>query len=651
MVSSINNDDHCGAFLTGDVPLHHSSGTTAVSSAAASTSTSSSLLKIPTAGAVTSAGTITTTTTQSLITPAPSTGVPQTTTGAQGGPVINAPGLQVPSLQSQQASGSGLLAKLLSNPGSLKNTSAAEGSHTATSEQVQSAVTTQSSGAAILTNVASRGLQANVSLTSSVATSQAPSGLQLLSSTSSFGNSPFAKPAMAKELTSSSATSSASSHKNTSDINTSSAHQAGFSFPVISSLGSSGTSSTAAGQGGFPFAAATGTQNAVSLGQNSTQSTPGGGLFYSPSTSALLAGSSQKPVTLEGSSSTAPSHNPFASFAKPTQNSSVSTAMPAPSGFGQSLNATQSSFGSASQNKVTFGATNMQSVLGQQSQSPFGGTPSNASGFGATSLQNTLGAASNKSSTQSPFSQGTLGAQANQNASQVPAQKAFGAQQQNQQAAASAFAKPSGKSAFANLTNTQGNFTFGSQVQQSATQNVFGNQTAQNAFGSQPNQNTTQGAFGNQSTQNAFGAESAQNAFGVSTKQKTSSPFTFAANTAQTPSNSPFGGFGKAGTQGTFGAAPSQNAAAPSDGFNFSATGSSPAPGGFNFNATANKPSGFQFGKCDVVIVSLLTCQVIILIILINTNRIFELLIVQFFFSQLPYHVIDILPKLPNAYG
>ena len=239
----------------------------------------------------------------------------------------------------------------------------------------------------------------------------------------------------------------------------------------------------------------------------------------------------------------------------------------------------------------------MQSVVGQQSQSPFGGTASNTSGFGATPAQNTFGTAVGKSSTQSPFSQGTLGAQANQNSSQGLAQNAFGAQQQNPQATATAFGKPSGKSAFANLTNTQGNFTFGSQVQQSATQNVFGNQTIQNAFGSQPNQNTTQGAFRNQATQNAFGAQVTKSAFGASSTQKTSSPFTFAANAVQNTSNTAFGGFGKTGTQSTLGAAPSQNAAAPSGGFNFSATGSSPAPGGFNFNAAANKPSGFQFGK------------------------------------------------------
>lgn len=499
-------------------------------------------------------------------------------------PVLQSQGTAVATLQPQQASGSGLLANLLSNPGSSKITSSAGGSQTATSDQAQSAVTTQTSGAINLTNAVSTGFQPNVSLTSTVATTQVPSGVQLLSSAASFGNSPFTQPATTNQSTSF----SASSHKNTSDTNTNSAQQAGSSFPVVSSSGSSGTSSMAAGQGGFTFAAASGIQNASGLGQNSTQNTPGRSLFNSTTSSALGAVSSQNPVT-------APSQNPFASFAKPAQNSSVSSAMSAPSGFGQSSNAAQSSFGSTSQNKVTFGTTNIQSVLGQQSQRPFGGTPNNPSGFGVTP---TFGAAVSKSSTQSPFSQGTLGAQAVQNASQGPSQKAFGAQQQNQEATASAFGKPSSsKNAFANLTNTPGNFTFGSQVQQSAKHNVFGSQTTQNAFGSQPNQITTQGVFGNQPSQNAF---SAQSTFGASSSQKTSSPFTFAANNTQTPSNSPFGGFGKAGTQRTFGAASSQNAAAPSGGFNFSASGSSPAPGGFNFSATGNKPSGFQFGKFDM---------------------------------------------------
>ena len=498
-------------------------------------------------------------------------------------PVLQSQGTVVASIQSQQASGSGLLANLLSNPGSSKITSSAGGSQTATSDQAQS-VTTQTSGAINLTNAASTGFQPNVSLTSTVATTQIPSGVQLLSSASSFGNSPFTRPATTNQLTSF----SASSHKNTSGTNTNSVQQAGSSFPVISSSGSSGTSSTAAGQGGLTFAAASGIQNASGLGQNSTQNTPGRSLFNSTTSSALAAVSSQNPVT-------APSQNPFASFAKPAQNSSVSSAMSAPSGFGQSSNAAQSSFGSTNQNKVTFGTTNMHTLLGQQSQSPFGGTPNNPSGFGVTP---TFGAAVSKSSTQSPFSQDMLGAQAVQNASQGPSQKASGAQQQNQQATASAFGKPSSsKNAFANLTNTPGNFTFGSQVQQSAT---HGSQTTQNAFGSQPNQITTQGAFGNQPSQNAFSAQATQSTFGASSNQKTSSPFTFAANATQTPSNSPFGGFGKAGTQSTFGAAPSQNAAAPSSGFNFSASGSSPAPGGFNFSATGNKPSGFQFGKFDM---------------------------------------------------
>lgn len=341
------------------------------------------------------------------------------------------------------------------------------------------------------------------------------------------------------------------------------------------------SNATAAGPGGFNFAAAaSGTQSAFSLGQNATQKTSGTSSIYSPSTFNLGASTAQKPVALAGNSLTANSQSPFGSLAKPTQSSSVSSAS------------------STTQKKITFGATNMQSVPGQQGQSPFGSAPSNAPGFGATPSQNAaFGTAVNKSSTQSPFS---FRAQASQNASQSatgtnPAQNAFGTQQQNQQAAPSAFGQTN------NQTSDKGGFTFGSQVKQNTTPSVFGNQTTQNVFGSQPNQNATQGAFGTQPAQNAFGAQATQSAFGAPANQKPASTFSFAANTAQNASSSPFGGFGnKAGTQGAFGAAPSQNAAAPSGGFNFAAPGSNPTPGGFNFNAAANKPAGFQFGKLNI---------------------------------------------------
>ncbi|XP_078374049.1 uncharacterized protein LOC144657575 isoform X2 [Oculina patagonica] len=564
-------------------------GTTAVSSAAETTSTSTSLFKIPTAGAVTSTGTITTTTTQSLITPIPATGGPQGATGAQKVPttitnVLQSQSSTVPSLQSQQAfnlssipgSSTGLPSTLTGVP------------QTATLHQAQPVVAASTPGGANLTNASTIGSRATVPLTTASA-SQGATGFQLLSSASSFGNSPFTKPATANQLTSLSDL----TNKNTPDTNTSSAPKTGYSFPVISS-GTSGTLSnaTAAGPGGLNFAAASGTQSAFSLGQNATQKTSGTSSINSPSTFNLGASTAQKPVALAGNSLTANTQSPFGSIAKPTQSNSLSSASSTPSVFGQSANTTQGSLGSTAQKKITFGATNMQPVLGQQGQSPFGSAPSNASGFGAT--QNAaFGTTVNKSSTQSPFS---FGAQANQNATQSatgtnPVQNAFGVQKQNQQAAPSVFGQTNKQ------TSDKGGFSFGSQVKQNTTPSVFGNQATQNMFGSQPNQNASQSTFGTKPAQNAFGAQATQNAFGAPANQKPASTFSFAANTAQNPSSSPFGGFGnKAGTQSTFGAAPSQNAAAPSGGFNFAAPGSNSTPGGFNFNAAANKPAGFQFG-------------------------------------------------------
>lgn len=597
---------------------------TAVLSTAATTSASS--FKIPTAGAVTSAGTITTTTTQSLITPAPATGDPQRTAvtcASWTNPTVQANAIAtqsqasaVPSLPSQQVAGS-ILSNILRSSTNVPSTLTG-GLPAATANQGQSGInTTCTSGTPIQS-------QANVPLTSTVSTSQGPAGFQFSSSSSSFRTSPFTKPAPTKQLTSLSDL----VHKNTppsgggTDI--SSAQKAGFNFTAISSSAVTGSSSntTAAGQGGFNFTAPSGTQNAFSLGQNTVQNAPVTNSFNSPSTFVLGASTSQKPATLGSNNLTAPSQNLFGSLAKPVQTSSVSSASSSPGVFGQSANTPQSSFGSATQNKVTFGVTNMQAASGQRGQSPFGGSPFNASGFGAKPAQN---AAVSKGSTQSPFAQGTFGAQPGQNASQSafgnnPTQNAFGAQQ-NQNATPSVFGGPTANSAFSagvktNPTTPQGGFgaqkPFGAQ--KSTTQGVFGSQATQNAFGSQPNQTATQSALGTQPTQNAFGVQlnqqATQSAFGAPANQKAfdaskSSPFSFGANTAQNATNSSFGGAGfgnKAGTPSTFGAAPSQNASAPSGGFNFGATGSNSTPGGFNFSTTSNKTAGFQFGgKFDTV--------------------------------------------------
>ena len=504
----------------------------------------------------------------------------------------------MPSLQSQQSLGSGLFSNVSSIRGSASSTglpaSTLTGvSQTAAYDQAQAVATASTSGPASLANASAIGTQATIPLT----TASANQGANTASSASPFGNSPFTKPAMANQLTSTSDL----THKNTPDTNTSSAQKSDFSFSVIASSGASGTSSnaTVAGPGGFNFAAASGTQSAFSLGQKATENTSGTSSFNSPSTFNSGASTAQKPVALTGNSLTTNSQNPFGSFAKPAQSSSVSSASSSPSVFGQNANTAQSSFGSTTQNKATFGATNMQRALGQQGQSPFG----SASSLGATPSQNAFGTAVNKSSTQSQF---TFGVQAGQNASQSatgtnPVQNAFGVQQQNQQATPSAFGQTN-NNAFTNKTADKSGFTFASQVKQSTTQSVFGNQITQNMFGSQPNQNPTQSAFGTQPAQNAFGSQATQSAFGAPANQNSASSFSFATNTAQNASNSPFAGLGnKAGTQSTFGAAPSQNAAGPPGGFNFNAApGSNPTPGGFNFNTTANKPTGFQFGKFDI---------------------------------------------------
>lgn len=570
---------------------------TAVSSTAETTSTSTSLFKIPTAGAVTSAGTITTTTTQSLITPVLATGGPQGTTGAQKGPVTStyisiSQGSAVPSLQSQQALGPvRLLSNLSSIPGSSTGVPLAL---TSTSGQTQPVVTASTSERANLSNTPTIGSQATIPQTTATA-SQGTTGFQLSSSASSLGNSLFTKPPTANQLTSSSDL----ARKNTPVTNTNSAQNTGFSFPGSSAAGTLGTLANAgtAGPGGFNFAATSRTQNALSLGQSAAaaKSTSGTSSLNSSSTFSTA----QKPVALTGNSLTANSQNSFGSLTKPAQSSSVPSASSTSSVFGQSANTAQGSFGSTTQNKVTFGSTNMKSITGQQSQSPFGIAPSNAPGFGASVTQNAFGTAVNKSSTKSAF---TFAVQANQNASQSttltnPTQNAFGVQQQNQKPTPSAFGQAS-NGAFSNRSTDKAAFTFSSQGKQNTTQNAFGSQTTQNVFGSQPNQNANQGSFGTQPTQNVFGTQATQNAFGTPSNQKPSSSFSFAVNTAQNASSSPISGFGnKVGTQSAFGAAPSQNAAGTSSGFSFAAAGSNPTPGGFNFNSAASKPTGFQFGK------------------------------------------------------
>ena len=554
-------------------------GTTAVSSTTETTSTSMSLFKIPTAGAVTSAGTITTTTTQSIITPVLATGGPQGTTGAQKGPVTStyisiSQGSAVPLLQSQQASGSvGLLSNLSSIPGS---STGGPSTLTSTSVQTQPVLTASTSERANLSNAPTVGSQATIPQTTATA-SQGSTGFQLSSSASLFGNSPFTKPLTANQLTSPSDL----TRKNTPGTNANSAQNTGLSFPGSYTLGTLGTLTNVAtaGPGGFNFAATSRTQNAFSSGQSAAaaQSTSGTSSLNSSSTFSLRANTAQS--------------------------SSVPSTSSTQSVFGQSANKAQGSFGSTTQNKVTFGSTNMKSITGQQSQSPFGSVPSNAPGFGSSAAQSAFGTAVKKGSTKSPF---TFAVQANQNASQSaaltnPTQNAFGVQQQNQQTTPSAFGQAS-NSAFTSRSTDKAVLTFSSQGKQNTTQSALGSQKTQNVFESQPNQNANQGAFGTQRTQNAFGTQATQNAFGTPSNQKPSSSFSFAVNTAQNAStSSPISGFGnKVGTQSTFGAAPSQNAAGTSSGFSFAAAGNNPTPGGFNFNSAANKPTGFQFGKLHI---------------------------------------------------
>lgn len=571
--------------------------TTTVSSAAA-TSTSASLFKVPTAGVVTSRGTITTTTAQSLIAPTLGLGDPRRTTSDQqvpsssvssSNPVMHGSGTATQSqsstlrvLLSQQRPGVDLGSKPSGTPG-LSTALTGEGIKIPTSQQGKAAPTSSS--------IAPVQSQANPAQSSTVTTGPVSSGFQL-SSFSSSGASPFAKPA--------------TTNPPTLNTNITSSQKAGFIFSTVSSSSVSGMPPSNAStnrQTGFNFSASNSTK--IVFGEKSTQNTQVTTSVNSSSTFFLGQNTSQTSGSLASGNVAASLQSPFGKRTETTQNSSTLTAIPSTNVFGQSATAPQNSLASTTQNKGTFGVSNMQPVTGQQGQTSFG-SAFGANGFGAKPSQNTPQASG---FTQSPFTQNTFGQNASQSAFGAnPTHGAFGVQQQNQPASSNTFGAQNANSSLnASQKTPQSGLgaqhlqnTFGSQ--QKTTQNIFGNQANQNVFGPNPNQSSAQNAFGTQSTQFNFGTQpnqkTTQGAFGQAPSQK-SSPFTFAANTSQNASKSPFNGFGNsAGAQNTFGAAPSQNAAASSGfSFNANATANNPTPGGFNFSGAANKTGGFQFGS------------------------------------------------------
>ena len=592
---------------------------------------------------MTSVGTVTMTTTQSLITPVLATGmsgqvtgplgnlastVAQTSRTTQANSALTQSQASVgPLVQSKQALGSGLLTNLASVQGA--STTVSTTLPVATAKQGNLLVTSCTSGTVNSLNPSTTGLQANTALTST-ATNLVTGGFQV-SSASSFGNSPFTKPAKTDQSTSL----SNPAHKNTpaggfqfganfsqSSVGSSvattqdSTQKVGSSFPVVSSSIVSGASNNTAASvlGRFNFAAPGGSQTGFSLNKTVSQSTPGAESVNNPSALTMAPSTSQNVVAF-GSNTSTVTQSPFRSLASTAQGTPSSSS--SLSGFfGQSANTAQNSFALTTQSKGAFGSTNMQPLPGstQPAQTMLGGFSTNS----------TLGTSLDKSSKPSPFSQTAFGVQANQNASQTtfganPTQNAFGAQQ-SQPASQKTFG---GKSAFnpgavknqftcnsqANQTTDKNTFgsqaarlTFGSQLNNNATQSGFGSQSTQNTFGALLNQSATQSPFGTQATQNTFGAQLNQSAtqspFGAPTctNQASKSSFSFAANTARNSSNPTFGSFGNNA------ATPSQNAAAPTGRFNFSspAANSTAVQGGFNFSATDNKTGSFQFGKQSV---------------------------------------------------
>ena len=611
----------------------------------ASTCISSSLLKIPSGNPVLSTGSLITVTTQSLVTPALSTGFPKPTTG---NPLATAI-----SLASQAKQGNVVLSQPQSSAGSLLQSQQSLLSNLLTTGAVSSTATTKQQNLVTATcasasNASLGTLQANTPFTSSTTGLSVP-GLKTNSfSSSSLGISSFLKSKTTDNLTSltdysNQSTSTTSSQLSASIVQSSVrsslpssqpfSQKVDFSFPAVCSSGAS-TSAATTTQGGFKLSVPSVTRNTLGLETTGSKGSHGAAVINSTNNVTLATSTSQNPLTfgVTGNHLTSTTQSPFGSIAKST---AVTFTANSSGVFGQNTAfAAQNSSGLTTQNKGAFGSTSLQSLSASTGQAQsassgnFGASPFTQSSlrtqpnqiaphsaFGSIPTQNAFGTQQSQ-----PASQITFGSSATQNAfgatqSLAAPHSAFGSSstqgafgtQQSQAASQSAFGP---KSAFTSeAVKTQSSFglqagqtpdqsVFGSQ---SATQSSFGNQAAQSAFGF-PQQPPTQNVLGTKATQNAFGAQlnqpTKQSAFGAPTNQASKSAFNFAPNAAQTNTNSPFSSFSsKPSTQNAFRATPTQNATGASEGFKFGADAGQTAQGGFTFNAAGNNMGGFQFGK------------------------------------------------------
>ena len=610
----------------------------------APTCISSSLLKIPSGNPVSSTGSLTTVTTQSLVTPALSTGFPKPTTGDPLATAI--------SLASQTKQGNGALAQPQSSAGSLLQSQQSLLANLLTTGAVSSTAATKQDNLVTATCASASNprlgtLQANTPFTSS-ATSLSVPGLKTNSfSSSSLGNSSFLKSKTTDNLTSLADSSNQSTSTTTFQLSASvvqssvrsslpsskpSSQKVDFSFPVVSSSGAL-TSAVTTTQGGFKLSVPSVTHNTFGLEMTGSKSSYGAAVINSKNTVTLTTSTSQNPLTfgVAGNNLTSTTQSPFGSIAKST---AVTFTANSSGIFGQNTAFTaQNSSGLTTQNKGAFGSTSSQSLSASTGQAQsassvnFGASPftqsslgtqpsqiASQNAFGSIPTQNAFGTQQSQPASQSTFgssaTQNAFGAQQSQAASHSAfgsssTQKAFGAQQ-SQAASQSTFGP---KSAFTSeAPKTQNSFGLQGQTSsqsvfgtQSATQSSFGNQAAQSAFGS-PQQPPPQNVLGTQATQNAFGAQlnqpAKQSAFGAPTDQASKSTFSFAPNAVQPNTNSPFSSFSsKPSTQNAFGATATQNATGTSEGFQFGATASKATPGGFTFNAAGNNTGGFQFGK------------------------------------------------------
>ena len=581
-----------------------------------------SALKIPSGNPVSSTGSLTTVTTQSLVTPAMSTGFPKPTTGNPSATAI--------SLASQTKQGNGALAQPQSSAGSLLQSRQSLLANLLTTGAVSSTAATKQDNLVTVTcasasNPSLGTLQAHTPFTSS-ATSLSVPGLKTNSfSSSSLGNSSFLKSKTTDNLTSLADSSNQSTSTTTFQLSASivqssvrssllssqpSSQKVDFSFPAVSSSGAS-TSAVTTTQGGFKLSVPSVTHNTFGLETTGTKSSHGAAVINSKNTVTLTTTTSQNPLTfgVAGNNLTSTTQSPFGSIGKST---AVTFAANSSGIFGQNTAFTaQNSSGLTTQNKGAFGSTSLQSLSASTGQAQ----SASSVNFGASPFtQSSLGTQPSQMASPSAFgsfpTQNAFGTQRSQPASQSTfgssaTQKAFGAQQ-SQAASQSTFGS---KSAFTSeAPKTQNSFGLQGQTSsqsvfgtQSATQSSFGNQAAQSAFGS-PQQPPPQNVLGTQATQNAFGAQlnqpAKQSAFGAPTDQASKSAFSFAPNAVQPNTNSPFSSFSsKPSTQNAFGATATQNATGTSEGFKFGATASKATPGGFTFNAAGNNTGGFQFGK------------------------------------------------------